>query len=298
MMLKLAVEKASLSCDPDLLYGVISVACGGDPCGAGVDLRPIAQLVRDRPHEMQVVSDYLVATLRKGMQQDQARQFLASLGRPRHAAICAAQQVVRSRDLEERRRMLADAKALFSSVDPNALESERFGMVFARDASAEEELLIKKQEDLEERSVTERWRNGPHRFLGLSVVDTLRKLIELGEISTPAGADKLRADLKVPDKRYWRIKIRALSDSNNLSELNDLATYRSSPVGYELFVEAFLKHGREDLAKPLVAKVKIPEQQAQFYYKMGMEQEANEVMRKERERAQGPGRFIQNIFQR
>lgn len=208
------------------------------------------------------------------------------------------QQVLRSRYIDERKKMLVDAKDMFARIDVNQPENEQFSMRFGVTASTEEEELLRKQEQLEERSVSEKWRGGPHRFAGLSLVDTLRKLIELGEIGTPAGADNLRKALKIPDKRYWRIKIRALSDSDKISELNDLATHLSSPVGYELFVDAFLKHGREDLAKPLVLKVKGPELQAGFYRRMGMNDEADAMLRKEKERAQGPGRIFQNMFQR
>merc|ERR1712039_340309 len=144
----------------------------------------------------------------------------------------------------------------------------------------------------EEQSVMKRWLNGPHRFAGLSLVDTLVKLIAIGEV---VEADNLRTKMKVSDRRYWRIKVRALSDSGNLSELNMMATHRSSPVGYELFVEAFLKHGRSDLAIPFVPRVKSPELQAVYYTQMGMEEEAQAARAQRQERA-GPGKLLQNIL--
>jgi len=296
MMLKLAVEKACSSYDPDLLFVVISTACGGDPsdADAGADIRPLAALARQRPVELQVISEYLEVMLRHGRQLTDARRLHETLGHAAQAAEVAVQQALVTRDVDMRKRMFADAKDLYSKVDGKDMsEAEQFSMRFGREVTAEEEELLRKQEQLEERSLADKWLGGPHRFIGLSLVDTLRKLIELGEIATPNGADNLRQALKVPDKRYWRIKILALSDCGNLSELNDLAVHRTSPVGYEYFVEAFLKHKREDLAKPLVAKVKSPEMQASFYYRMGMEEEGNAVMRKEKERSQGAGRFFQ-----
>merc|ERR1712216_640449 len=124
-----------------------------------------------------------------------------------------------------------------------------------------------------------------------SLVDTLRKLMELGEI---VEADKLRAN-RVSDKRYWRIKIRALSDAGNLSALDDLANNRTSPIGYELFVEAFLKHGRTELALPLVPKVKSAEAQAVFYSKMGMEEQAQRAREASGQARSGAGRLLQNL---
>merc|ERR1712232_145588 len=108
-------------------------------------------------------------------------------------------------------------------------------------------------------------------------------------------ADNLRAQLKVSDKRYWRIKVRALSDAGNLTELNAMATRLTSPIGYELVIEAFLKHGRNDYAKPFVPKVKDAERQAAYYSKMGMEEEAQAALRQRQERG-GAGRLLQNMF--
>ncbi|CAE8696084.1 unnamed protein product, partial [Polarella glacialis] len=49
MMLRLAVEKAAQSADPDLIHGVIAAACGGDPCGRSVDVQALVRLVKERP---------------------------------------------------------------------------------------------------------------------------------------------------------------------------------------------------------------------------------------------------------
>lgn len=52
------------------------------------------------------------------------------------------------------------------------------------------------------------------------MVTTLVKLMELGEVSE---ADQLRTQMKIPDKRYWRIKIRGLANAKNFEELNTFA---------------------------------------------------------------------------
>merc|ERR1712051_17193 len=99
-------------------------------------------------------------------------------------------------------------------------------MLFCAQASSDEADLLKAQLALEESSVMKRWRNGPHRFAGLSLVDTLCRLIEIDEI---IEADNLRTKMKLSDKRYWRIKVRALADASNMEQLNILATCRTSP---------------------------------------------------------------------
>merc|ERR1712151_760640 len=137
-----------------------------------------------------------------------------------------------------------------------------------------------------------RWKSDG--FAGIPLVDTLSKLIQIGEIKE---ADNLRTQMKIADKRYWRIKVRALSDSGNISELSLFAANRTSPIGYELFIEAFLKHGRNDLAQPFVPRVKDPEKQAIYYSKMGMEEEAA-AARAQQQKQGGAGRLLQGIFGR
>ncbi|CAE8714100.1 unnamed protein product, partial [Polarella glacialis] len=283
---------AAQSADPDLIHGVIAIACGGDPCGRSVDVQALVRLVKERPQELQVISEVFAATLQQGEQFDRARMFHEQLGRRRDTALTAVQQVFRKREAEERTKWLRFAKDFFGMVDSAVSEAERASMQFCAQASAEESELLKAQIVLEEQSVTKRWLNGPHRFTGLSLVDTLCKLIEIGEI---VEADNLHTQMKVSDKRYWRMKVRALSNCGNLSELNMMATHRTSPIGYELIIEAFLKHGRNELALPFIPKVKTAEQQAMYYSRMGMDAEAQAALTQRQERS-GAGRLLSNIL--
>jgi len=293
MMLRLAVEKAAQSCDPDLLHGTLSAACGGDPCGRTVETQALVRLLRERPQELQVVGDAFAVALQRGGQLDRARAFHEQLGRSRQAALCAVQQVFRRQDPKERERWLRFAKDFFGQCDAGAMEAERMSAQFCAQASADEAQLLKAQISLEEQSVMKRWLNGPHRFAGESLVDTLVKLIELGEI---VEADNLHMAMKLSDKKYWRIKVRALARCDKLEELNMMATHRTSPIGYELIIEAFLKSGRNDLASPFVPRVKNPELQAEYYSRMGMEEEAQAARAMRQERA-GAGMLL-NMFRR
>lgn len=292
LMLRFAAEKAVQSGDPDLIHGVISSACGGDPTGREVDTKVLLQLISEKPLELQVLGDTFAATLLRSNLFDRLREFLEQLGRPRRAALCSVLQAFSKRDAEERMKWFRFAKDFFGQGEPAAAEAERLSMQFCGQACVHESGLLKVQMALEEESVMKRWLNGPHRFAGFSLVDTLRKLIELGEI---VEADKVRAALEVSDKRYWRIKIRALSDAGNLSALDDLANNRTSPIGYELFVEAFLKHGRSELALPLVPRVKNAEEQANFYSRMGMDDEAKKARDQGGQGGAGAGRFLKSL---
>jgi len=292
MMLRLAMEKAAQSCDPDLLYGAVSAACDGDPLGRSADIQGFVRLLRELPPDLQVVGDVLAASLQRGQNFDRARAYHEQLGRGRQAACCAVQQVLHIPDPKNRERWLRFAREFFGQpLEAGAPEAERLSMQFGAQVSAEEAELLRAQMELEEKSLMKRWPGGPHRFAGKSLVDTLVKLIALNEI---IEADNLRSQLKVSDKKYWRIKVRALSKCRYIEELHTLATCRTSPIGYELFIDAFLKAGRNDLASPFVQRVKNPDLQASYYERMGMEEEAQAARAQRQERA-GAGRLL-NMF--
>lgn len=54
-MLRLALDKAARSWDPDLMYSAISAACSGDPCERGSDIQSCARLIKEKLYDLQVV---------------------------------------------------------------------------------------------------------------------------------------------------------------------------------------------------------------------------------------------------
>jgi hypothetical protein len=58
------------------------------------------------------------------------------------------------------------------------------------------------------------------KFIDLSLSDTLYQLIKLDQGKKAA---KLKGDFKVPDKRYWWIKVRALGEIHNWAALDKFA---------------------------------------------------------------------------
>jgi vacuolar protein sorting-associated protein 16 len=91
--------------------------------------------------------------------------------------------------------------------------------------------LLRLQEGLEKDIAGE-------KFLDLSVNDTLFKLLRLGYNSR---AKKVVADFKIPDKRFWWIRLRALVQKRDFAELEEVGTKnRKSPIGWEVCVYCFL----------------------------------------------------------
>ena len=54
-MLRLALDKAARSWDPDLMHSALSAACLGDPCERSSDIQSCARLIKEKLYDLQVV---------------------------------------------------------------------------------------------------------------------------------------------------------------------------------------------------------------------------------------------------
>lgn len=97
--------------------------------------------------------------------------------------------------------------------------------------------LCKQQSSLQETYGT--------NFFGLSLHESVKKLLDQGEIKL---ADKLRSEYKMPDRRYWWLRILKLAEKGEWEDLDRFSKSKKSPVGYEPFVDACLKNNRKDEA--------------------------------------------------
>lgn len=71
------------------------------------------------------------------------------------------------------------------------------------------------------------------KFAGLSVDEFIHKLLIEG---FGKRAERVRADWKVPDKRWWWVKLKALAEVKDWDGLEGFAKSKKSPIGYEPFV--------------------------------------------------------------
>lgn len=70
-------------------------------------------------------------------------------------------------------------------------------------------------------------------FKGLSVSELIASLLVEG---LNKRAEHVRSAFKVPDKRFWWIKLKALATTHNWEGLEAFAKSKKSPIGYEPFV--------------------------------------------------------------
>lgn len=73
---------------------------------------------------------------------------------------------------------------------------------------------------------------------GLSIHDTIMLLLREGNLKR---AEEIKSEFKVPDKRFWRMRILILSEQENWEELEKFSKSKMSPIGYQPFVEVCLQ---------------------------------------------------------
>lgn len=107
--------------------------------------------------------------------------------------------------------------------------------------------LMKQQKSFADKYTTSR----SGQFYGLSVHDTIERLLTLGDIKQ---AEKIKSEYKVPDKRFWWLRMTVLAESFQWDELEKFSKSKKSPIGYEPFVEVCLKKQNVEEAKKYLSK--------------------------------------------
>ncbi|KAJ2550540.1 Vacuolar protein [Coemansia sp. RSA 1933] len=109
------------------------------------------------------------------------------------------------------------------------------------------------------------------RFAGLPLNTTIARCLESGNYSRAA---KLRADFKVPDRRFYWIKLRALVQRRDWAELARLASAsRKSPIGYRPFVDECVAALQYQEAARYIPRCDAQEH-AELYLRIGFFREA------------------------
>ncbi|XP_066522510.1 vacuolar protein sorting-associated protein 16 homolog [Hoplias malabaricus] len=151
------------------------------------------------------------------------------------------------------RRLEAQIAHLQSAVD----EYNKAKNDFASKATEEQMRLLRFQKKLEEEK--------GEALVGFSLHDTIRTLLAVG---LHKQAEQLYKDFRVPDKRYWWLKLTALAEKEDWEELEKFAKSKKSPIGYLPFVEVCVKHHNRYEAKKYVSKV-TPEQKVKAHLAVG-----------------------------
>ncbi|KDQ19047.1 hypothetical protein BOTBODRAFT_28535 [Botryobasidium botryosum FD-172 SS1] len=93
--------------------------------------------------------------------------------------------------------------------------------------------------------------DGQKKYVGLSVNETMAACFVNG---LAKKADRIKADWRVPDKRYWYTKLYALTSIRDFDGLDAFARSKRSPIGYEPFVNHLASKGFNKQAAAYVSR--------------------------------------------
>ncbi|XP_063166036.1 vacuolar protein sorting-associated protein 16 homolog [Candoia aspera] len=102
-------------------------------------------------------------------------------------------------------------------------------------------------------------------YVDLSLHDTVYNLILDGK---QKQAEQLYRDFRIPDKRFWWLKISALAEQGAWEDLEKFSKSKKSPVSYLPFAEISMKYCNQSEAKKYAARV-TPEQKVKAFLLVG-----------------------------
>ncbi|KDN52476.1 hypothetical protein K437DRAFT_214166, partial [Tilletiaria anomala UBC 951] len=77
-------------------------------------------------------------------------------------------------------------------------------------------------------------------FIGLNLNETIRICLKR---NLHKKADKIRSDWKVPEKRFWNIKLRTLVEMRDWDGMWHFGNSKRSPIGYTPFIQRLIEAG-------------------------------------------------------
>ncbi|KAI6095558.1 vacuolar assembling sorting protein VPS16 [Pisolithus croceorrhizus] len=230
---RLALLKAVDSGDTDLVYRVLL------HLHKHLSLGDFFRLIEDGGQSLAPASRLLQVYARE-QNKEMLRDFYYSDDRRVESAVLA---------LEEASRMTDQTAVITSVKAAEKFFSEDKDRHFEAKMMDENARLLTVQQQLEKDA------QGNAKFFGLSVSETIRACVMNGMSNR---ADRIKSDFKVPDKRFWHIKLRALIALRDFEALEAFARSKRSPIGYEVFVRQLVEAGHSREASTYVVRCDAP----------------------------------------
>eukprot|EP00300_Choanocystis_sp_HF-7_P039385 c5789_g1_i2.p1 GENE.c5789_g1_i2~~c5789_g1_i2.p1 ORF type:complete len:910 (+),score=251.08 c5789_g1_i2:234-2963(+) len=139
---------------------------------------------------------------------------------------------------------------------------------FYHKATTDEMRLLEHQRELTART--------NRRFIDMSISDTIFNCHETGN---GKKATEISKEFKVPEKRFWIVKAKALAFYKNFDELDNLANSKKSPVGYQIFFDVCLEQGQATRAESYIPKLPDANAKVNAYLALGKIENAMEIAR-------------------
>ncbi|KAA1472557.1 vacuolar assembling/sorting protein VPS16 [Dentipellis sp. KUC8613] len=228
---RLALRKAVDSGDTDLVYHVLLHLYNRLPLGE------FFRLIEDGGESLAPASKLLQVYARE-QNREMLRDFYYSDDRRVESAVLSLEEASRMQDPTAKITSVKAAQKFFSEDKDRSFEAKMMDD-YGR--------LLAFQQQLEKET------DNKIPFFGLSVNDTITKCLVNGMAKK---ADKLKSDFKVPDKRFWYLKLHALTSTRDFEGLEAFSQSKRgrSPIGFEAFVRHLVEKGHQKEASSYVAR--------------------------------------------
>ncbi|CAM9620876.1 unnamed protein product, partial [Laminaria digitata] len=237
----LGLKKAILSGEDDLVY--LAVRHIEQEAGASEKGREaFCELMHAHPEALRLLKVYYRE--KGGYMERKKLHNLCTFGKQYLEAgtLAVRQAFTHQERLNGRLEGMKEAEGMFA---------HRKELAFQLACTKEQAELLEIQRDLDRKT-------GLEVFVDMSVSETLFHLIVVGA-TPPAGgvqgrdgvllaeASALQKRLRVPDKRFWYIKIKALASVGDWEALRKFGAERKSPIGYKPFALACMRNSKSGL---------------------------------------------------
>ncbi|KAH8154271.1 uncharacterized protein LAJ45_02039 [Morchella importuna] len=221
---EIALDKAIESGDTDLVFYVLLLLKKKLPLAA------FFRLINDRP-----VAASLIEASARETDPELLKDFYYADDRRSDGAHVVLRDALAQKELAAKIEKTKLAAKLLADSKEHALESRSL------DESAR---LLQMQEVFEKDLAGE-------RFAGESVNETVFRLIRMGYNSR---ANKVKSEFKIPEKRFWWLKLRALVAKRDWGEIEEWGRTKKSPIGWEPFFNECLSAGNTKAAANFIPK--------------------------------------------
>ncbi|KAF9805445.1 hypothetical protein IEO21_09049 [Rhodonia placenta] len=215
---RLALTKAVEGGDTDLVYHVLLHLQRRLPLGS------FFRLIEEGGDRLAPASKLLQVYARE-QNREMLRDFYYSDDRRVESAVLCLEEAATMQDPTAKITSIKAAQKFFSEDKERGFEARTMD---------EYSRLLNTQQQLEKEA------DGKISFFGLSVNETIRICLING---MSKRADKIKSDFKVPDKRFWYVKLKALTAIRDFDGLEAFARSKRSPIGYEAFVRHLAEKG-------------------------------------------------------
>ncbi|XP_037955262.1 vacuolar protein sorting-associated protein 16 homolog [Teleopsis dalmanni] len=121
--------------------------------------------------------------------------------------------------------------------------------------------------------------HGQVGFYSMSIHDTALQLLQMGELKE---AEKIKSDFKIPDRRWWWLRIQTLSEKFKWEDLEKFAKSKKSPIGYEPFVKVCLAQNNLHEARKYILRCR-DDRKVHCYIRAELYEEASEAAFEQRD---------------